>query len=350
VRRRKAARFFATKFGVERIDHRNPKKISMETRSTGVKRAELFRKGFWFVGIAACAAIAAPSSTRPGFADAQQAPSVGAELPGSAYPPAGPNVNIDVSACRAMFNVLNAMNQGAPREDFSVSLDSVLATRPYRIMFKHYNRSWHPNHLPEPVFKKMILSLRFEGEYSSGENERADAMRVRWREFYGNLPLYARNLRQLEEADLRRLISEGVKYAQEWLPPGWNIPDFDFLVIPNGGSSAFAIGGAQGYDFFQLPRDASGSIEWDRLLGTISHESHHLGNRPPSAGPMAPANSLAFRVMSLCVAEGTATEFISGAPGGLVPPIPGLKYHVFRGDAAAPAPDRRTVSIFEPRR
>jgi hypothetical protein len=232
-----------------------------------------------------------------------------------------------------MFDILKAMNQGAPLEKISSMLDTVLATRPYRIMFTHYNRSWRPNHLPELVFKRMILSLRFEGEYSSGENARADAMLVRWREFYGDLPLYEKNLRQLEEVDLRRLIGEGVKYAQDWLPPGWDIPDFYFPVIPNGGSSAFALDGTQGYDFYQLPRDASGSIEWDRLLGTIAHESHHLGNRPPSAGPMGPADSLAFRVMSLCVGEGTATEFISGAPGGLVPPIPGLRYHIFQGDA-----------------
>jgi hypothetical protein len=225
------------------------------------------------------------------------------------------------------------MTQGAPREKISSLLDTILATRPLGIMFKHYNRSWRPHHLPEPVFKKMIMSLRFEGEYSPGENDRADAMRIRWKEFYGNLPLYERNLRQLEEADLPRLIGEGVRYAQEWLPPGWIIPDFYFPVIPNGGSPAFAIEGAQGYDFFQLPRDVPGNIEWDRLLGTIAHESHHLGNRPLSAGSMAPADSRAFRVMSLCVGEGTATEFISGAPGGLVPPIPGLRYHVFQGDA-----------------
>ncbi len=298
---------------------------------TGMKKAGLPRKSFWLAGIVA--AMAVSTLAFPGGADARHPPRIGAGLSGHESSPAAPKVDVDVSACRAMFNILKAMSQGAPREKISSMLDAVLATHPFRIMFKHYNRPWRPNHLPEPVFKRMIMSLRFGEEYAAGENERADAMLLRWREFYGDLPLYEKNLLQLEKTDLRRLIGEGVTYAQGWLPPGWGIPDFEFTVIPNGGSSAFAIDGAQGYDFFQLPRDASGSIEWDRLLGTIAHESHHLGNRPPSPGLMAPADSVAFKVMSLCVGEGTATEFISGTPGGLVPPVPGLKYHIFKGDA-----------------
>jgi len=300
---------------------------------TGMKKAGLPRKSFWLAGIVAAMAVSVLGLISPGAVETRHPLRIGAGPPGHASSSAAPKVDVDVSACRAVFNILKAMSQGAPREKISSRLDAVLATHPFRIMFKHYNRSWRPNHLPETVFKRMIMSLRFEGEYSPGENERADAMLVRWREFYDDLPLYEKTLLQLEEADLRRLIGEGATYAQSWLPPGWSIPDFEFSVIPNGGSPAFVIDGAQGNDFFQLPRDASGSIEWDRLLGTIAHESHHLGNRPPDPGPMAPADSVAFKVMSLCVGEGTATEFISGAPGGLVPPVPGLRYQIFKGDA-----------------
>ena len=74
-------------------------------------------------------------------------------------------------------------------------------------------------------------------------------------------------LQQLESAPLRKLIQDGVRYAQSWLPPGWTIPGFYFPVIPNGGSPAFSIGDAQGYDFFQLPEDAAGKIDLQNLVG-----------------------------------------------------------------------------------
>ena len=57
-------------------------------------------------------------------------------------------VELDISACPLMFDVLKAMKDGLPRDKISGMLDSVLAAAPYQIMFKHYNRSWRPNHLP----------------------------------------------------------------------------------------------------------------------------------------------------------------------------------------------------------
>ena len=91
-------------------------------------------------------------------------------LPALALP-----VQVDVSACRGMYDVLTAMRDGAPRDTVAGMLDALLESPPYQIMFKHYNRSWRPNHLPEDVFKRMILSLQFQGEYLPGENQRADA-------------------------------------------------------------------------------------------------------------------------------------------------------------------------------
>jgi hypothetical protein len=153
-------------------------------------------------------------------------------------------VEVDISACRAMFEIVKAMRDGVPRATVEKRLDAVLETRPYRVMFAHYNRSWRPNHLPEAVFKRMILSLRFEGAYAAGENTRADAMRVHWKRYYDDPALFEKRLLQLESAPLRRLINDGVRYAQSWLPPEWTIPGFYFPVIPNGGSPAFTIDGA----------------------------------------------------------------------------------------------------------
>src|SRR6185369_10417267 len=123
---------------------------------------------------------------------------------------------VDISACRGMYDVLEAMRSGASRETVSARLDALLQTRPYQVMFRHYNRSWRPNHLPPDVFKRMILSLQFPDAYHAGENERADTMRTRWTKFYPDLAAYESQLRQLSSAYLPRLIADGVRYAQGW--------------------------------------------------------------------------------------------------------------------------------------
>lgn len=50
---------------------------------------------------------------------------------------------------------------------------------------------------------------------------------------------------------------------------------------------------------------------------------------------MNASDSVAFALVSLCVAEGVATEFISGPPAGLAPAIPGVPFHVFTPDLVA---------------
>ena len=241
-----------------------------------------------------------------------------------------------------MYTVLKEMREGAPKEKVSGMLDTLLETRPYQVMFKHYNRSWRPNHLPKPVFKRMILSLQFEGEYSPGENERADAMRTKWTKYYPNLSLYETQLRQLESADLHKSINDGVRYAQSWLPAEWKIPNFYFAVIPNGGSPAFTIDGAQGYDFFQLSQAGTGEIDLNWLVGTVSHESHHLGMRSSAPGELSAADLMAYRVLTLSLPEGMATYFISGSPPGRVPASPEARFHVFTPDLTKAWNDRVT--------
>jgi hypothetical protein len=241
---------------------------------------------------------------------------------------------VDISACRGMYKVLKAMRDGASKEQVSIMLDTLLDTRPYQTMFKHYNRSWRPNHLPKAVFKRMILSLQFAEEYSAGENDRADTMRVRWMKYYPNLSLYEKQLRQLKGANLSKIINDAVRFAQEWLPPGWKIPKFYFPVIPNGGSPAFALENTQGYDFLQLSQETIGEIDLNWLAATVAHESHHLGMRSTMPGSLSAADAMAYQVVNLCIAEGAATYFISGSPPGRAPSFKGTPFHVFTSELA----------------
>ncbi len=249
----------------------------------------------------------------------------------AAGPPAhARHVTLDTGTCRAVDGILAAMHAGAAHDRVKASLDSLLDTPAYRTMFHHYNRSWRPNHLPPPVFERMILSLEFPDEYQVGENARADSMLVRWRAAYDDLPRYEARLHSLEAANLPALIDRGVAYAQTWLPKGWTIPDFTLVVQPQGGSPAYSIDDAQGYDLLQLPSGPDGALDVDWLVGTIAHESNHLGIRGHGVRLANPADSIAYEVVNLSVPEGVANEFISGPPAGLCPKIPGVPFtHVY---------------------
>jgi len=231
------------------------------------------------------------------------------------------NINTDISACSDILKILNIMREGGTFNEVSLMLDSVLQTKPFQVMFKHYNRSWRPNHLPLIVFKNMILSLKFDNTYNKGDNTRADQMLQFWRKYYDDLPLFQKNLDQLRKSNLEQSINDGVAYAQSWLPSEWKIPDFSFYIIPNGGSPAFSIESNQGYDFFQLPRDSLGNIMLNELISTISHESHHLGIRTIYPEKLSRSDSIAYEFLSLFLAEGTAVKCVNNYPGGCVPAI-----------------------------
>jgi len=213
------------------------------------------------------------------------------------------------------------MREGKSFDEVSSMLDSALQTKSFQVMFRHYNRSWRPNHLPEKVFRNMILSLKFDNTYRKGDNARADQMLPFWRKYYNDLPLFQKNLDQLKKSNLKQSIDYGVAYAQSWLPPEWKIPDFTFFIIPNGGSPAFAIGSDQGYDFFQLPRDSAGNIMLNELISTISHESHHLGIRTDYPGKLTSSDSIAYEFLSMFLGEGTAVKLGNNYPGGCIPVV-----------------------------
>jgi hypothetical protein len=231
-------------------------------------------------------------------------------------------VSVDLSSCSAMMNIIDDLRKGQSKNEVSKHLDSILNTRPMVVMFKHYNRPYRPDHLPKDVFKRMILSLRYPEEYKLGEKERADQMLDYWKLFYERPDFYRKSVIQLQQADLEYLINKAVQYAQNWLPLTMKIPGFDFYIIPNGGSGAFAIDSSQGHDFFQLPRDSvTGLVKLNQLIANIAHESHHLGINIDYPGNLSKQDSLAFRFLSVFIAEGTATKFVDNAPGGFVPTI-----------------------------
>jgi hypothetical protein len=235
--------------------------------------------------------------------------------------PETPRIEIDISTCRHILNLFRMMHETQDRPAIDRKLTDILDSRTYRTMFTHYNRSWRPNHLPPDVFKRMILSLKFHDAYEAGDNQRADQMLPQWETYYSDLEMFENRVEELEDLDLKVIIEEAIAVAHAWLPKEMRIEDFYVTIHPNGGSGAFAIGDAQGYDFFRLARDASGSIQTEVLAEIAAHECHHLALDIPYPTLRGQTDSLAFEFLSVFVGEGTATKFINNADGGTVPRI-----------------------------
>jgi len=230
-------------------------------------------------------------------------------------------IEVDLSACYNMFDILSNMKNEKSLKDVSLKLDSVLNTKAYKTMFRHYNRDWRPNHLPKDVFKRMILSLQFPDQYTSGEKQRADQMLPKWKDYYNNLDKFEKHLKEVENIDIRKLVNNSIEYATSWLPPEMTIDEFYLFIHPNGGSPGFAIDNAQGYDFFQLSRDSLGNLQLNVLGEIIAHECHHLGLETPDIPIEKSSDSLAFYFLQVFVGEGTANKFINNCTGGNVPRI-----------------------------
>jgi hypothetical protein len=231
------------------------------------------------------------------------------------------NIEIDTAACYGMFDILEGMKSGDDLSKATTRLDSVLSMRAYKTMFRHYNRDWRPNHLPQDVFKRMILSLRYPDQYMEGENRRAEHMLPKWRDYYDNPDKYEKHLQELEGVDIGQLVLRSMDHARSWLPPEMTIGEFYFFIHPNGGSPGFVIDDSQGYDFFQLPRDDEGVLQLNVLGEIIAHECHHLGLETPPVPRNTQADSIAFYFLEAFVGEGTANKFINNCGGGRVPRI-----------------------------
>jgi hypothetical protein len=239
-----------------------------------------------------------------------------------------PNVEVDTSALSKIYNFMKEMKAGKSKDELSKELDLILDSKPYQYMFIHYNRQDRPNELPRDVFKRMILSLRFQNEYKIGEKKRADEMIKHWRRYYDDLSMYEKDLAAFKRIDIDKVIKSAFPFVQSWLPPEMKIPDMFLFVLPDGGSSAYVAFGrelGQGYDFFQLAHDKNNEIDIDDLVTVVAHESHHLSlkdNVGISLKDFKKARDLlALDVASFFVGEGTANKFMSNLEGGCVTKI-----------------------------
>ena len=88
------------------------------------------------------------------------------------------------------------------------------------------------------------------------------------------------NLDQLKQdiASLKQmhLTDTAAALAAQYLPQNGQLKA-NFYIVLFGGSSAYSVGGENGFDMLQMPRNKDGSLDVEDALRTFAHELHHSG-------------------------------------------------------------------------
>jgi len=228
-----------------------------------------------------------------------------------------PRIELDAKSPKQILDLFKFIKKSDSKIAIEKKIDECITSRPFQVMFSHYNRSWNPNKLPKDSMKHMILSLKYEEAYKGHEHRVTNFMKPVWEKYYTNISLFEKEIDYLSKIDMNTLISNALNKANELLPRGVLIPDFYFFIHPNGRSNGFVIKNSHGLDFFQLPKSKDGTIDKDYLEMILTHEIHHLGLAtlmPPELYDTK--ENTALNVLSMPIGEGVANKFINNAPGG----------------------------------
>ena len=116
------------------------------------------------------------------------------------------------------------------------------------------------------------------------------------------------NFQALRKADLEKA---SIKLAKRYLPKGADVTN-TFHIVLFGGSPAFSVGDANGYDLLQLPVLEDGTLNMERILLTLAHEMHHSGFANASTLHMSDVeNEENISLVGILAAEGMATWLIN---------------------------------------
>ncbi len=117
-----------------------------------------------------------------------------------------------------------------------------------------------------------------------------------------------KNLQALKEADPR---TAAIRLARRYLPRDADIT-CEFYIVLFGGSSAFSVGDANGFDLLQMPLTTDGDLNIPDILRTFAHELHHTGfSNAAGIGMKDLGDGSPIMLVGLLAAEGTATWLIS---------------------------------------
>jgi hypothetical protein len=189
----------------------------------------------------------------------------------------GDHVFVDFSMAEKAIDWLEFIGSGA--DDSAVKehfMHDVAPTLGCKSIIRHWRRfmKWN-NH----EFYRFIMEAigRIEtNDPTTDENGNLTPFGRRqlfWQEALGDPARIRRDLQALGSVGL---VDTALALAKRYLPEEATIRS-SFFVVLFGGSSAYAVGDANGFDLLQLPKRSDGSIDIDSVVRTFAHEMHHSG-------------------------------------------------------------------------
>ena len=131
--------------------------------------------------------------------------------------------------------------------------------------------------------------------------------RMLWTSALENLDQLKRDVAALKQMNLT---DTAAALAARYLPSNAQLKA-NFYIVLFGGSSAYSVGGENGFDMLQMPRSEDGSLDVEDALRTFAHELHHTGFAALNDSIITDNTKLA----GILAAEGAPTYFIDGFPG-----------------------------------
>ncbi len=131
--------------------------------------------------------------------------------------------------------------------------------------------------------------------------------RMLWTSALENLDQLQRDVATLKQMGLT---DTAAALAAQYLPQHAQLKA-NFYIVLFGGSSAYSVGGENGFDMLQMPRHADGSLDIEDALRTFAHELHHTGFSSLNDSIVSDNTKL----VGILAAEGAPTYLIDGFPG-----------------------------------
>jgi hypothetical protein len=131
--------------------------------------------------------------------------------------------------------------------------------------------------------------------------------RMLWTSALANLDQLRQDVVTLKQM---HLTDTAAALAARYLPKNTQLRA-NFYIVLFGGSSAYSVGGENGFDMLQMPRNEDGFLDVADALRTFAHELHHTGFASLNDSIVLDNTKL----VGIFAAEGAPTYFIDGFPG-----------------------------------
>ena len=220
-------------------------------------------------------------------------------------------VSIDYKMAGEALDWLQLIKDGAGDEEIrEYFMTHVASTQGCQSIVHHWARfmEWDSDKFLTFVLEGLG---RIEGD---GPLENADGSltalgkrRMLWTSALENLDQLKRDVASLKQM---QLTDTAAALAARYLPHNAQLKA-NFYIVLFGGSSAYSVGGENGFDMLQMPRNDDNSLDVEDALRTFAHELHHTGFGSLVDSTVSDNTSL----VGILAAEGAPTYFIDGFPG-----------------------------------